>query len=343
MKKIVLILIACTLFTDHSWGQADKFRVVFYNVENLFDIQDNPQKDDSEFTPEGSKTWTYNRYQNKLNNISKVITSIGEWGCPDLVGLCEVENSKAMNDLTKYSPLKAQNYQYIITQCADRRGINVALMYQRDKFKYLDHKTYKIKFPKQPKKVTRDLLHVTGQVLSKDTLDIFICHFPSRAGGEKSSEPGRIHVASILKFRTDSLMKVRKNANIIIMGDLNDEPFNESIAQKLKALPFDKNTDPKSLYNLFYKYTKQKNTGTYKYRKEWNILDQIIVSGNLFDRSQRVYVLPESAEIFQRDFLMTKDGNNGGKRPKKTYNGRKHEGGYSDHLPVYVDFHIKSK
>ncbi len=317
------------------------FRVLFYNVENLFDTEKSSKKDDSDFTPEGIKHWTAGRYHNKLNNISKVITSSGEWGTPALVGLCEVENDNVMNDLTKYSPLKKQEYKYIVTNCADRRGINVALMYQKDRFKYLEHKAYKIKFPKQPEKVTRDILHVSGQVQTGDTLDVFVCHFPSRRGGEQESEPGRIYAASFLKSKTDSLTRIRKNANIIIMGDFNDEPSNESMEKTLRAFPLEKEIKPKCLYNLFYKYVKQNNTGSYKYKDQWNVLDQIIVSGNLIDRKQTFHVKPESAEIFNRDFLLTKDTQgNGGQRPKKTYNGSKHEGGFSDHLPVMVDFSI---
>jgi len=227
----------------------------------------------------------------------------------------------------------------VITHCADRRGINVALMYQRDQFKYLNHKAHKIKFPANPRKVTRDILHVSGLVQTGDTLDIFVCHFPSRAGGEMESESGRIVAASVLKSKTDSLIQVRKTPNIIIMGDFNDEPTNQSILKILKALPPE--TNPSNLYNLFYKFAKQNNTGTYKYGRQWNILDQIIVSGNLFDRKRNFHVLPETATIFQRDFMMVKDASNGGKKPFKTYTGMKHTGGYSDHLPVYVDFSVK--
>jgi endonuclease/exonuclease/phosphatase family metal-dependent hydrolase len=311
---------------------------MFYNVENLFDTEKSSKKDDGDFTPDGKLHWTTGRYYNKLNNLAKVITATGEWDSPAIVGLCEVENERCMTDLTKHSLLKAQDYRYVITYCADRRGINTALMYQRDKFKYLSHKEYKIKFPQNPHKVTRDILHVSGLIQTGDTLDVFVCHFPSRRGGEQESEPDRIFAASVLRSKTDSLMNVREKANIIIMGDLNDEPTNKSILNTLGALPPEKDANPLELYNLFYKFAKQNNVGTYKYGRQWNVLDQIIVSGNLFDRKQNFHVLPETATIFQRDFMMEKDSSNGGKRPFKTYTGMKHTGGYSDHLPVYVDF-----
>jgi len=339
MKKLLLVCL-CLCITISIFSQ-NPFRVMFYNVENLFDTEKSSKKDDGDFTPDGKLYWTTGRYYNKLNNLAKVITAVGEWDSPAIVGLCEVENERCMTDLTKHSLLKAQDYRYVITHCADRRGINTALMYQRDKFKYLSHDAYKIKFPQNSRKVTRDILHVSGLIQTGDTLDVFVCHFPSRRGGEQESEPDRMFAASVLKSKTDSLINVREKANIIIMGDLNDEPTNKSILNILGALPPEKDANPSELYNLFYKFAKQNNVGTYKYGRQWNILDQIIVSGNLFDRKQSFHVLPETATIFQRDFMMEKDSSNGGKRPFKTYTGMKHTGGYSDHLPVYVDFSIK--
>ena len=339
MKPKLKFLVFFVLLYFPAYGQTN-FRVMFYNTENFFDTFDEPKKNDNEFLPEGAMQWTIGRYQNKLNNIAKVISSAGEWDTPALVGLCEVENDKVMKDLTLYSPLRKVNYRYIITNSPDPRGINVALLYQREKFKYLEHKSYTIRFPHNTRKYTRDILHVTGQVSSKDTLDVFVCHFPSRRGGEKETELDRLYVASVLKAKSDSLMQIRKNANILIMGDFNDEPSSQSISQALHAQPVSKDIAGSSLYNLFFAFEKRKNTGSYKFKDQWNMLDQIIVSGNLITGNQSIRVLPHTATIFYRDFMLTEDKTNGGKRPKKTYNGRKHEGGYSDHLPVTVDFAV---
>jgi len=315
---------------------------MFYNVENLFDTFDDPEKDDNDFLPEGAMRWTTGRYYNKLNNIAKVITSAGEWDTPALVGLCEVENEKVMKDLTQYSPLRKMNYRFIITNSPDVRGINVALLYQREKFKYLEHNIYTIRFPYNANKRTRDILHVTGQVSMQDTLDVFICHFPSRRGGETESEPDRLFVASILKAKSDSIMQIRKNGCVVIMGDFNDEPSNRSLSQILSAQPVSKDISINNLYNLFSTFEKRKNTGSYKFQRQWNMLDQIIVSGNLIAGNQLIRVLPHTANIFYRDFMLTDDKTYGGKRPKKTYHGRKHEGGYSDHFPVVVDFIVNN-
>jgi len=313
---------------------------MFYNTENFFDTFDDPEKNDNDYLPEGAMHWTQGRYQNKLNNVAKVITSAGEWDTPALVGMCEVENEKVVKDLTQYSPLRKMNYRYIITNSPDVRGINVALLYQREKFKYLEHKEYTIRFPYSVRKRTRNILHVTGQVSVKDTLDVFVCHFPSRRGGEKESEPDRMFVASVLKAKSDSLIRIRKNANIVIMGDFNDEPSNRSISQVLQAQPVSKDIVKRNLYGLFSSFEKIDNTGSYKYQRQWNMLDQIIVSGNLITGDQSIRVLPQTATIFSRNFMLIDDKIYGGKRPKKTYNGRKHEGGYSDHLPVLVDFSV---
>ncbi|MDR0613679.1 MAG: endonuclease [Dysgonamonadaceae bacterium] len=331
--SIILLFLCVSVYGQNN------FRVMFYNVENLFDTADNPHKNDEEFLPDGRRRWSQKRYYTKINNLAKVIGSAGEWGVPAIIGLCEVENEKVMQDLVKNSPLKKADYRFIVTSSPDRRGINVALLYQRDRFKYLGHRAYAIHFPYNKRKATRDILHVTGQVLSRDTVDVFVCHFPSRIGGEIKSEPDRIYTASVLKSKVDSLMLVRKNASIIIMGDFNDEPSNKSIAQTLNATSVSQKPEAKKLYNLFPHL--EKKTGSYKYKGQWNMLDQIIVSGNLISGGGSFKVLPHTATVFSRNFMLTEDKTNGGKRPRKTFNGMKYENGYSDHLPVFVDFKIE--
>ena len=339
MRPRLLILTIFILFNFPVFGQTN-FRVMFYNVENLFDTIDEPKKNDNEFLPEGAMKWTIGRYRNKLNNIAKVITSVGEWETPALIGLCEVENDKVIQDLIQNSPLRKMNYRYIITESPDPRGIDVALLYQRDKFKCLEYKFYTIRFPYNARKYTRDILHVTGQVSARDTLDVFVCHFPSRRNGEKESEADRMFVSSVLKSKTDSLIQIRKNACILIMGDFNDEPSDRSISEILNAQPVSSNIIGRNLYNLFSGFEKRKNTGSYKYQRQWNMLDQIIVSGNLITGDRSIRALPHTATIFFRNFMQTEDKTYGGKRPKKTYQGRKYEGGYSDHFPVFVDLVI---
>ncbi|MDR1527631.1 MAG: endonuclease [Dysgonamonadaceae bacterium] len=331
MKPNLILILFLFLFIAPITAQ-NTFRVLFYNVENLFDVLDDPDKEDDEFTPNGIRYWNNKRYYNKLNNLAKVITALGGWDIPALIGLCEVENEKVVHDLTSYSPLRKMQYRYVMTESPDARGIDVALLYRRDRFKYLHHHCIRITFPHNRQKKTRDVLHVTGQIITGDTLDVFVCHFPSRRGGQMESEPDRIHVASIVRSTVDSLKNSRQTANILIMGDFNDEPSDTSLAQTLTG------TD---LYNLFLPLSKNSYTGSYKFGDRWNFLDQMIVSGHLLDTRNAFHVMEKTATIFQADFLLTDDRTNGGRRPKKTFNGRRYEGGYSDHLPVFVDFGIK--
>jgi predicted extracellular nuclease len=338
MKNKLLGSIIFFFLCFSAYGQSN-FRVMFYNVENLFDTIDNPQKNDEEYLPDGRRHWSQRRYYTKINNLAKVISSAGEWGTPAMIGMCEVENEKVIRDLIQNSPLKTTNYRFVVTNSPDQRGINVALLYLRDQFKHLEHQSYTILFPHNKQKTTRDILHVTGQIISQDTVDVFVCHFPSRRAGENESELDRIYTASVLKSKTDSLMRIRKNANIIIMGDFNDEPSNKSIALTLNALPVSQEPEAGKLYNLFRHF--EKKTGSYKYKDQWNMLDQMIVSGNLISGSGSFKALPYTATIFSRNFMLTEDKNQGGKRPRKTFNGMKYENGYSDHLPIFVDFKVE--
>lgn len=312
------------------------FRAMFYNVENLFDTKDDSLKNDNEFLPESPKRWTYKRYQDKLTKIAKVIIASGTENVPDLVGLSEVENDTCVRDLIKYSPLREAGYRYVITDSPDERGIDVVLLYQRSTFKLLDKKEITIPHQELGYSPTRNILHVSGQVISGDTLDIFVCHMPSRAGGEKKSEHFRMKTCRELKKATDIVMHTRKNPHIVIMGDFNDFPSSRSITQSLGAMNPKKSIKPSGLYNLMY----EMKGGTNRYRGEWGILDQIIVSGTLLDKTKPIFTSPEKSQILRYPFLLEEDDKYGGDSPSRTYIGMKYHDGYSDHLPVCVDLDI---
>lgn len=309
---------------------------MFYNVENLFDCQHDTLKNDSEFLPTSVRVWHYGRYKQKLNNISKVITAVGEWMPPALVGLCEVENEKTMNNLVKYASLKEYDYQYVMTDSPDERGIDVALLWQRGSFKMLHNRSVGIHFKDPERRPTRDILHVTGLVATGDSLDVFVCHMPSRSGGEKESEPARLFAASVLKQAVDSVMSVRLHPNILIMGDFNDYPHNASIVKVLGAVSPSDSIVSSRLYNLMA--DKGSKLGTYNYQGEWGILDHLIVSGFLLQHQQGLHTANDKAYICTFPFLLEDNEKYGGQRPFRTYYGMKYTGGYSDHLPVVVDF-----
>jgi exonuclease III len=338
-RRITLLAFAGMLLFPLA-AQED-FRIMFYNAENLYDTKDNPLTDDDDFTPDGVLRWTNYRYRRKLNNISEVISSVGEKSPPALVGLCEVENDSVLFDLTKRTSLQRHKYEFVITDSKDLRGSNVALLYQRDQIKILSRKSY-TPVPGDSVKFTRDILHITGKVVNGGILDIFVCHFPSRREGIRRTRPYRIKSAELLRQKADSLFRVRKMANIIIMGDFNDYPNDISMSETLAGKKIDSDTDSKSLYNLFYHRISEKDAGSYKYRGRWGFMDQFIVSGNLLRTPGKVYIKDKTAHVFSSEFLLQADSKKyGGHKPARTYSGWKYHGGYSDHLAIYMDLIIK--
>lgn len=325
------------LFPFLSAQNRPPFRVVFWNTENFFDTRHDSLKNDMEFLPHSMRHWNHRRYKKKLDNVARTLTAIGEWNFPALIGLCEVENDTVMRDLTLYSPLKEAGYRYVMTHCSDLRGINVALLYQRDRFKLLSYSALSVGNFKGHRP-TRDILHVSGLLLTGDTLDIMVAHLPSRSGGVRQSEPYRLYAAQKLKDAADSLINVRPSAKLIIMGDFNDYPTDKSVVQVLQALSPEVSTHHDRLYHLLARKAKDRNFGSYKYQGEWGLLDHLIVSGTLLDISGTLFTEEKKANVARLPFLLTKDEKYGGMQPFRTYVGMKYQEGYSDHLPVYVDF-----
>lgn len=344
---ISLVFFAFAPF-DTLYGQVGKdtltFRIISYNAENLFDCRHDSLKNDYEFLPDAVRHWNYTKYKKKLDAIARVIIATGEWTPPALVALCEVENDNVLRDLTRYSALREADYRYIITHSSDERGINVALLYQRGIFKLLSSHSYSVTKPRKDDRPTRDILHVSGLLLNKDTLDVFVVHFPSRSGGAKASEPYRLSAAQRLKDATDSLLQIRVHPQIIIMGDFNDYPHDKSIRKVLKAGVPPTETDlidSKTLYHLLArKSVSSKRFGSYKYQGEWGLLDHIILSGNLLMKNSPLYTTEDKADVLHAPFLLNEDKRYGGKQPFRTYHGMKYQGGYSDHLPVWAEFRL---
>ncbi len=313
------------------------FRLMFYNVENLFDTENDTLTNDDEFLPRGVKFWTKKKYYTKLDHIATTIVSVGGWSPPEIIGLCEVENRKVLDDLCKQTGLKNLNYRIIHKESSDKRGIDVALLYQKRAFKPLMYKALKVRFQFSPSSTTRDILYVKGMTNNKDTLHIFINHWPSRWGGQLESERRRMQAAKVLRQEIDSIFKCKRQAKIIVMGDLNDYPNNKSLTKILKAKTDFENIQPNILYNLSSYIEETKNTGSHKHKGEWGVLDQTIVSGALLNAQKGLKTAKENAYIFTADFLLTDDENFTGKKNFRTYLGYKYIGGYSDHLPIVLD------
>jgi predicted extracellular nuclease len=318
-------------------------RVMFYNVENLFDTRHDSLKNDEEFLAEGSRHWTADKMYKKINNIARVITAVGGWEPPDLVGLSEIENRYVLNALVRNSPLKVQNYQIIHRESPDIRGIDVALLYQRNKFRPVTIDFIPVIYEGNSHSTTREILMVKGLTNRKDTLFVFVNHWPSRWEGQLESEERRMFVASIVRNKVDSIFTCQPGANIIIMGDLNDYPDNKSLVDILKAKTEYDTIQENELYNLSYYLQFKKGLGTLKYDGHWGILDQMVVSGRLLVKNQQLFTSIEDAHVYNADFLLEKDEAQLGFKPFRTFIGFQYHGGFSDHLPVYLDLYRNVK
>lgn len=310
-----------------------EYRVMFYNLENLFDTYDDPLTRDDEFTPDGTKSWSYYRYQKKLNAIAKVIIAVGEWNPPAVIGLCEVENFQVLLDLTTKTPLKSLGYQIIHENSTDSRGIDVAMLYRPEVAKRIDHVSVRLKGTDW---TTRDILVATLLFLpSKDTVHFMVNHWPSRYGGKEQTESRRIEIAHLLRCQVDSVQSTNARAKLLIMGDLNDEPADKSVQDALKVLPADDPVDAHQLYNLAYAdFRKGRGTLVFKeINNTWFLFDQIIVSGPLIDAAG-LNVKGRKLNIFGPKWIL-KD-----QKPFRTYQGPIYKGGFSDHLPIFIDLYL---
>ena len=329
MKRLFLFLSVC-FFPFLELCSQESMTVMFYNTENMFDTDDDPQKDDDAYTPAGDYHWTVSRYWEKLDAVSKVIVAADEDQAPALVGLSEVENEVVLKDLTARSALKAADYRFVMTDSPDRRGIDVALMYRRSYFRLIGFESLRVNLRPYGGGATRDVLHVTGLLENFDTLDVYVCHWPSRYNGAEQTEALRMCAARTVRASVDSIFSVRRKTYVIIMGDLNDGPDNASIREGLMAKPFSGSAglDDRNLVTVMDPI----DDGSYKYEGAWDKYDQFIVSASLLNGLGCTEVM--GTEIMNQTFLLTDDNTFGGVKPFRTYNGRRHQGGYSDHLPI---------
>lgn len=315
-------------------------RIAFYNVENLFDTINDPLTKDEEFLPTSERKWNGYKYREKLNHIYKTLTALGGWEPLAIIGFCEIENRFVLNELITKTPWKKLNYNIIHEDSPDRRGIDVGLIYLSNKFRPLAHQAIRLTFPTDTSIRTRDILYVKGLVFKKDTLHVFVNHWPSRSGGQAASEPRRIFAAQKIRHYVDSICAKDPNANIVIVGDFNDEPGDKSMLEGLQAKAFKDELKGCDLYNSSYSYYKQ-GKGTEKYKGHWAVLDQIILSTALITGNGGLIVQDGVSYIFDAPWLLEEDTKYMGNMPFRTYAGPRYLGGYSDHLPVFVD--IKKK
>lgn len=339
MIKIFLISFLSIVFVTNTFSQEKKYKalcVAFYNLENLFDTIDDPNKNDEEYTPNGTTNWNTKKYNTKIEHMSDVISKIGDEiqaKGPVVIGVSEVENKTVLEDLIASPALAPLNYGYVLVEGPDKRGVDVALLYQKKYFTVTNVRSATLSIPGKTDWFTRDQLVVTG-TLDGEKFNFIVNHWPSRSGGEKRSAPLRNAAADLCKSLADSIYKSDANAKIIIMGDLNDDPTNKSLTQHLLAKGIEEEVKPGNLFDPMYNMFKKDGIGSLAYRDKWNLFDQIIVSQPLLEKDKSSYRFLH-ARVFNKSFLVQKDGAFAG-YPFRTYVAGNWMGGYSDHFPVYI-------
>ena len=310
------------------------FGVAFYNLENLFDTINNNGKYDLEFSPAGKNRWDGKKYKSKINNlaysISKMTSTTTPMG-PAIIGVSEIENESVLQDLVKADPIKNWNLQVIHHDSPDRRGVDVGLLYNPRFFHPIKTTNHTLVVPELPNFKTRDQMCVVG-LLGGSRVAVIVNHWPSRRGGEKESSWLREAAAQLSKQIADSLYQIDPDMGVIIMGDLNDDPHNKSVAETLGAKRDKKDVTDHGFYNPFWEKLDQ-GIGSYIYRGGWDLFDQIIVNGNLVNgRNGLTY---KDAQVLNDSFRLQQDGQYKG-YPKRTFSGGVWLDGYSDHLPTEI-------
>ncbi len=303
------------------------FTFVELNCENLFDTRHDSLKRDTEFLPTSAHRWTPYRYWRKLNRIGQEIVSCGALdsvqAMPDMVALTEVENDSVLTDLTRRSLLRQAGYEYVMTQSPDERGIDVALLWSPFSFRLIRHHAIRIDHPKQFRP-TRDILYVSGEVITGDTLHVFVVHAPSRASGERATRPYRQLVADRLAGAIDSVRRLSPQARILVAGDFNDYSGDPALRTLLAH----------GLTEVSEGATGRHGArGTYRWHGRWDSLDHIFCCAWLASRLR-------SCRINDAPFLLEEDSKYGGMKPRRTYQGPKYLDGFSDHLPLVATFDL---
>lgn len=333
---ILIGINSCKSTQKNSSNAAMKpFKVMFYNVENLFDTWDDPAIQDEDFLPTAEAQWTEERLNKKLMHIAQVIHAVGDKDIlPDVMGLAEVENRRVLDYLMTRTDLGKLGYSIVHYDSPDKRGIDVALIYRKDRFKPLKTSKYAVVFPGDMEKPTRDILYIKGELPNKSHLHLLVNHWPSRSGGQKETEEKRIMAAKTAKRLCDSILFADDNSNILLMGDFNDYPDNKSIVETLGAQS-DTSANSSTLYNMMA-WNKSTTIGSHPYKGEWGFLDQFIISSSIKNGSNHLKTYFNNAQAFRPDFLVEKNEKFNNWQTKRTYAGPKYLGGYSDHLPIVV-------
>ena len=336
-----------TLFFAFGIGVADaqkekKFSVYgvgFYNQENLFDTTHDEGKKDFQYLPDGQYKWNETKYKHKLHNMARALADMGtdvlpEVGCA-FIGLSEVENAHVLEDLVAEKPLKAKNFKYVHIEGPDRRGIDCALIYNPSLYKVNNVKLvpYVQALEKDSAYYTRGFLTVSGE-LAGEHVSVIVCHLPSRFSGSFYREQGGRQIKAV----KDSLLREDPNCKVFVMGDMNDDPYDKSMAEALGGRRYIDKVKDGDMFNPWWDILKKSGKGTLMYKGAWNLFDQILITPNLLNKKgEKDYSSLKywKSHVFRRDYLFQNEGKYKGS-PKRTHAGGVWLDGYSDHLPVVM-------
>lgn len=344
MKNIFFVLVALlgiSLGGNAQTPPSTRYTVAFYNLENLFDTIKSPGVYDEEFTPSGPKAWNSAKYYKKLSNIERVFYGIASdaRAYPTVIGVSEIENRNVLEDVAALEKLQKANYQIVHFDSPDARGVDVAFLYNPAQFKLEGSDALPVKLADNPKWKTRDIVMMWGTIEGEEFY-FMVGHWPSRLGGQSASEHKRMRAAEVVRNAVDSIQKIRPDAKIVIMGDLNDDPTDKSIYETLGAKGKESEVVAGDLFNPYYAMFKN-GFGTLAYNDSMNLFDNIIVNETLLNGSSGELKLqkPDGSKfygnIYDRPFLRQQSGQFKG-YPFRTFIGNNFQGGYSDHFPVFI-------
>ena len=351
--RLVLLCFVCFVVATAVSAQNEPVRIAFWNMENFFDPFVDSTKTYNAFTEDGMQHWTKSRFYKKRNNMYKAILAMSENRPLGIIGMCEVENEYVLRAIFDQTPLKKHNYRFVHYEGPDKRGIDPAIVYSIDHFQLVESGVFPYYNPEDTAYHSRDILY--AKFIAKegpsalrqaqepreyaDTIHIFVNHWPSRYSGELETVGSRSCSASILRSKVDSIVAAAPEGyqpKIIMMGDLNDCPTDPSVYDVLRAR-HPSEMEEGCLVNLFGKNADLGFEGTLKHQADWQIFDQIIVTPAVMDDREGLHYQEGSARIFHADFMLEDDETYHGKKLYRTYIGPRYFGGFSDHLPVYID------
>jgi hypothetical protein len=339
MKKQLLMLCVALFAVASAVAQEKPYTVVFYNLENLFDIYDDPETHDEEFTPEGAKQWNEIKYQKKLSNMERVLFDIAaiQKDYPIVIGVSEIENRSVLEDLISQPKLKGANYRICHYDSPDARGVDVAFLYRADVFKLEGSDNIKLVVEELPDFRTRDLVTMWGTI-DGEPFYFLVSHWPSRLGGKEASQFKRDACAKQIREIKDSLLKENPATKVIVMGDFNDDATDASLVKTMGAKGKVKELQPGDFFNP-YNAMLRAGLGTLAYQDAWNLFDNICVTENLVNAKEGELRLIKGKKfygnIFTRAYMLQQEGQYKG-YPLRTFVTNNFQNGFSDHFPVYI-------